>query len=134
MIEERPKPRRSSTSHTLIQRLEDVALVTGDPTVHAAVKMMVGAPEHWDDCVVYLVRLQSEAKTEMFRRLQVLVNRCGDTTVLLVPEAKMDINMSDGQVVAAGEWPATERTVVELSRVVYFRDFLRSFWRRLTKR
>jgi hypothetical protein len=133
MIEERPKPRRSSTSHTLIQRLEDVALATGDPTVHAAVKMMAGAPEHWDDCVVYLARLQAEAKTEMFRRLQTLVNRCSDATVL-VRDVMPDIDLSDGQVVAAGDWPATERTVVELSRVVYFRDFLRSFWRRLTKR
>lgn len=46
----------------------------------------------------------------------------------------LDLKAGGPNIITAGEWPKTERSVIECSKVVYLRDFFRSFWRRLTKR
>lgn len=38
------------------------------------------------------------------------------------------------QIIVQDEWPGVERGIVSTSSNIYFRDFLRSLWRRLTKR
>jgi hypothetical protein len=114
-------------------QLFDIAAETKDATVYACATLMSRDPMDWQRVVVELAKAQAETLKITMDTLGGMVARCSDATVL-VRDVMPDIDLSDGQVVATGDWPATERTVVELSRVVYFRDFLRSFWRRLTKR
>lgn len=118
----------------LATQLFEVAAKTKDSTVYACATMMSRKPAEWQTVVVEMAQAQAMVLRTTLDSLRDMTTRYSVPPILLVPEDRMDINLSDGQVVAADEWPATERAVIELSRRVYFQDFLRSFWKRLTKR
>jgi hypothetical protein len=93
--------------------------------------MMAHDPEHWDDHVVYMTRLLAESRKATFNRLEELVLHTMNPPMIVLDKMP-DIRLESGQIVPAGFGLATERGVIEKSNRVYFRDFLRSFWRRLT--
>lgn len=86
---------------------------------------------------IWLQRLQA-ADRRAERILRATVNRFTDPPVILVDKLRDDVGLQmeagGPNIITAGEWPKTERSVIECSKVVYLRDFFRSFWRRLTKR
>jgi hypothetical protein len=82
----------------------------------------------------------AELRAEMERREKIWLEHLltarmlESPPVILVPDRGMEwCKLDTGQVISCGEWPKTERAIIE-SGTVYFRDFLRSLWRRLRRR
>lgn len=77
---------------------------------------------------IWLARLQnSDARAER------LLRQMANPPIILVPDRGMEwCKLDTGQVISYGEWPKTERAIIE-GGTVYFRDFLRSLWRRLRR-